>query len=211
MIYLLVHNSCHNHWFVNHLHGLNKTVRKSYMLQTTLCKYLKEALSFSSVIDFSSEKYIIFTRHRYSWYQKVEIRWGPRGTQSFDISSKTSILPQMCCQVSAKRPKSIEKGYIFLIMDIRFWKNFWRLFLLITFSSAVTQNYHAFKIFYIYPKIPNSAKTYDHKIWDGCPWNVYWVTSLGREDAAKQLTSSQSRCSYSNFYLKLFNFFLQRA
>ena len=122
----------------------------------------------------------------------MEIRWGPRGIQSFDIQGvhpRLLILPQIYCQVSAncKRPKSIERGYKFLIMDIIFWKNFWRLFSLITFSSAVTQSYQAFKYFRFTQKYQTQQK-----VW---PQNIGWMPlecilsnfdSQGREDAAKQ-------------------------
>ena len=80
-------------------------------------------------------------------------------------------------QASARRPTSIETGYK-LVTHV------------IGQDFAVTQNYQAFKIFYVHPKVSNLAKKFEHKILDGCRWNVYYrVTPLDREDAAKQLKS----------------------
>ena len=98
---------------------------------------------------------------------------GPSKTQNF-----TPNIPSSSCQKTKKYWKGL---YNFLLIGTRFCKNFWKLSSLITFSSAVTQNYQAFKVFYVDPKVPNSAKQVDHKILDGCPWNVWCDSnSLGQ-------------------------------
>ena len=97
---------------------------------------------------------------------------GPSKTPNFT----PNVLSSFC-----QKTNEYKKGYKFLIIGTRFFKNVWKLSSLITFSSVATQNYQAFKIFYVYPKVPNSARKFDHKILDGCPWNVYCQGSFSRE------------------------------
>ena len=73
----------------------------------------------------------------------------------------------------------MKKGYKFLMIHVgtTFCK-----FMKIVFTN------HIFKIFYVYTKVPNSAKKFDHKILDWYPWNVYCQSnSLG---AGRMLLSS---------------------
>ena len=163
MIYLVVHNSCHNHWFVNCLYGFIKTVKKElYATNCTMWVGLK-----GGFIVFICDRLLIrevplfLLDNRYSWYQQMKIRWGPGGTQSFDtqgVHSRLQTLPQMYCQVYARRQKGMKKEYKFLLIGTTFCK-----FLKMVFTN------HIFKIFYAYTKVPNSAKTFDHKILDWCP------------------------------------------
>ena len=71
----------------------------------------------------------------------------------------------------------MKKGYKFLMIGTTFCK-----FLKIVFTN------HIFKIFYVYTKVPNSAKSLTTKYWIDDPGTyIARVTFLGREDAAKQL------------------------
>ena len=55
------------------------------------------------------------------------------------------------------------------------------------FMKIVFTN-HIFKIFYVYTKVPNSAKSLTTKYWTDAPgMKIARVILLGREDAAKQL------------------------
>ena len=110
--------------YLNHFYGFNETIKKSYMLQTAPCEYaLQEALSFSSVIDFSSEKYIIFTRHRYSWYQQMKIG-EVQGALSHLIYrgfiQDSNFCPKCIVKFLPKDQKVSKKGYKFLTMDTSF-------------------------------------------------------------------------------------------
>ena len=73
----------------------------------------------------------------------------------------------------------MKKGYKFLMINVvtTFCK----------FMKIVLTN-HIFKIFYFYPKVPNSAKSLTTKYWiDALEIYIARVIFLGREDAAKQL------------------------
>ena len=80
-------------------------------------------------------------------------------------------------QVSARRPNSIDKGYKFLIIG--------RIIRL---------------IFYVYTKVPNSAKMFDHKILDGCPWNVYCQSNSPGQGGWMLLNSSKTIVGMSWVY-----------
>ena len=73
-----------------------------------------DALLFLSVIDFTSEKYITFTGHRYSWYLQMKIRRGPRGIQSFDTQG-VHPRPKFCPKCIVKfllKDQKVSKGAI---------------------------------------------------------------------------------------------------
>ena len=77
------------------------------MLRTAPCEWaLKETSSFLSVIDFSSEKYIVFTGQKVLLVPTNEDKVG--SSQSFDtqrVHSRLQTLPQMYCQVYTRRQK----------------------------------------------------------------------------------------------------------
>ena len=136
------------------------------MLRTAQCEWaLKKAPLFSSVIDFSSEKYIVFTGQQVLLIPTNEdkvrslghsVIWYTGGP--FKIPNFTPNVLSSLCQ----KTKKYEKGYKYLIIGTTFCK-----FLKIVFTN------HIFKIFYVYKKVPNTTKKFDHKILDWCPWNVY--------------------------------------
>ena len=131
------------------------------MLRTAPCEWaLKEASLFSSVIDFSSEKYIVFigqqvlldpgtNKCRYGEVQGALSHLTYRGS-----IQDSKLYPKCIRQVYARRQKSMKKGYKFLMIHVgtTFCK-----FMKIVFTN------HIFKIFYVYTKVPNSAKKFDHK------------------------------------------------
>ena len=79
------------------------------MSLTAPCEWaLKEASLSSSVIDFSSEKHIVFTGQQVLLVPTSEDKVRSRGTQSFDtqgVDSRLQTLPQTYCQVYARRQK----------------------------------------------------------------------------------------------------------
>ena len=71
----------------------------------------------------------------------------------------------------------MKKGYTFLMIGTTFCK-----FLKIVFTDRI------FKIFHVYTKVPNSAKSLTTKYWIDDPgMYIARVTPMGRKDAAKQL------------------------
>ena len=75
------------------------------------------------MIDLSPKKYIVLLDTGTPGTNREDTMRSRGGTQSFDtqgVHPRLKSLPQMYRQVSAK---SIEKGYKFLRMDTRFYKN----------------------------------------------------------------------------------------
>ena len=132
------------------------------MLRTAPCEWaLKGASLFSSVIDFLSEKYIVFIGQQVLLVPTNEDKIRSRGALSH-LTHRGSIqdsklYPKCIRQVYARRQKSMKRGYKFLMIYVgtTFCK-----FMKIVFTN------HIFKIFYVYTKVPNSAKKFNHKILD---------------------------------------------
>ena len=129
------------------------------MLRTAPCEWaLKEVSLFSSVIDFSPEKYIVFTGQQVLLVPTNEDNLRSRGTQSFDtqgIHSRLQILPQMYLSSLCQKRKKYEKG-----LQIPYDTCRYHILQIYVFTN------HIFKLFYVYTKVPNLAKKFDHKILD---------------------------------------------
>ena len=137
------------------------------MLRTAPCEWASnEVSSFSSVIDFSSEKHIVFTGQQVLLVPINEDKVRSRG-HSVLLHTKgciqdSKLYPKCIVKFMPEDKKNMKKGYKYLMIGTTFCK----------FLKIVLTN-HIFKIFYVYTKVPNSAKKFDHKILDWCPWNVY--------------------------------------
>ena len=99
------------------------------MLRTAPCEWaLKEALSVSSVIDFSSEKYIVFTGQQVLLVPTNEDKVRSRGALSHLIHRgpfKTpnftpNVLPKCIVSSLCQKTKSMKKGYKFLMIGTIF-------------------------------------------------------------------------------------------